>query len=202
MLKYLLVLIAAVATANTSAQVFKCKGADGKVQFSDIACKTGTTSEIVPERAPLTQQQRSEAQQRALQMQSQAAARDDDKLTAQSSNPGDQLRQESASAQKAADKVIASDADAVANCVRDVERRGASQDVKAEMIAACRTAGLAQRSTGQSSDAVSDCVKRVERTGASEKEKTRQLAICHGGDVQPEPRRSPRSASFGGQPTP
>jgi len=79
------------------------------------------------------------------------------------------------------------DADAVANCVRDVERRGASQNVKAELIAACQSAGQTQRSKNLASDTVSDCVRNVERTGASEKDKSRQIAVCHGGDVKPEP---------------
>lgn len=186
MLKYLFLLLVTFSATNVSAEVFKCKGADGKIQFSDTPCKGGNASQVIPDRAPITDQQRYEAQQRALQMQSEAAALDGKKAAAISAYQTHQQRQAAEGETRgAAAKVASSDADAINACVRDVERRGASQNVKAEMIAACRTAGIVQRSTGLSGDIVSDCVKRVERTGASEKEKARQLAICHGGDVEP-----------------
>lgn len=187
MLKYLLLALT-IASANASAAVFKCKGPDGKTQFSDSPCKVGNSSEIVPDRAPVTQQQRYEARQRAQQMQDEAAALDEDKAAARASQQAQRQRSDAENEKNAAAaKVVADDTDAISNCVRDVERRGAPQNVKAEMLAACRTAGLVQRTTGISGDAVSNCVKNVERTGASEKEKARQMAICHGGDVPPEP---------------
>lgn len=193
MLKSFVILLLAFAAINVSADVFKCKGPDGKIQFSDTPCKAGNASHVVPDRAPVTDQQRYEAQQRGVQMQNEAAALDAEKAAAISTHQASQQRQAAEAQQReAAAKVVSSDADAINACVRDVERRGATQNVKAEMIAACRTAGFAQRSTGLSGDIVSDCVKRVERTGASEKEKVRQLALCHGADVQPEiysPRR-------------
>lgn len=179
-------LLLVVAIGNANAQVFKCKGADGKTQFSDTPCKSGNSSEVVPDRAPVTKQQQYEAQQRAARLQDESAALDQSKANAQAEHQVQQQRQEAAK-QTAPAPVAVNDTEAISNCVKDVERRGASQNVKAEMIAACRTAGLTQRSTGTSSESVQTCVKNVERTGASEKEKARQLAACHGGDVQPEP---------------
>ena len=184
MLKSLLLVVMTIAATQANAEVFKCKGADGKVQFSDTACKAGSRSEVIPDRAPVTQQQQYEALQRGEQMQNEAAAVDGERAAARASQ---QAQDADAERKLAVSKAASNDTDAVAACVRDVERRGASQNVKAEMLAACRTAGLVQRSTGISGDAVSNCVKNVERTGASEKEKARQLALCHGGDVQPEP---------------
>ena len=181
---FLLLLIAAIGNAN--AQVFKCKGPDGKTQFSDTACKTGINSEIVPDRAPVTKQQQYDAQQRAARLQDESASLDQTKAGAQAEQQAQQQGQETAKQVTPAANGV-NDSEAISNCVKDVERRGASQNVKAEMIAACRTAGFSQRSTGTSSEAVQTCVKNVERTGASEKEKTRQLATCHGGDVKPEP---------------
>jgi len=192
MLKYLLLSVVAIAVTQVDADVFKCIGADGKIQFSDTACKAGNRSEVIPDRAPVTQQQQYEAQQRGQQMQNDAAALDGEKATAQASQQAKQQRQEVETERKlAVSKAASNDADAVAACVQDVERHGASPNVKAEMLAACRTAGLVQRSTGISGEAVSNCVKSVERTGASEKEKARQLASCHGADVQPEPIHPP-----------
>ncbi len=190
MLRYLFVLAAAVAIGNANAQVYKCKSSDGKMQFSDTtwSCKGGIPAEFVPERTSIDPRETAAAQQRAQRMQNEVTALDNEKVNAQAEYQAQQQKRVQAEAERNA--VVAStasyDTEAVSNCVKDVERRGASQNVKAEMIAACRTAGIAQRSTGMSSEAVSTCVKNVERTGASEKEKARQLAACHGGDVQPE----------------
>ncbi|MBS1229750.1 MAG: hypothetical protein H6R17_3027 [Proteobacteria bacterium] len=193
MLKYFLLAVLASTAVSADADVFKCKGADGKVQFSDTACKADSTSELMPDRAPVTQQQSHEAQQRGQRLQNEAAALDEEKASARAAQQAQQQRQDSEAVKKSATaKISDDDAEAVATCVKDVERRGASQNVKAEMIAACRTAGSAQRSSGISSDAVSTCVRNVERTGASEKDKARQLALCHGGDVQPEPLPPPK----------
>lgn len=189
MFKYLLLLALLVSSLNVGAQVFKCKGADGKIQFSDTPCKGSAQAEIVKDRGSYVDpQDQYNAQQRTTRMQGEIAAKENEKAAAVATYQGEQKRQEADAARKAsASQAASSDADAVAACVRDVERRGASQNVKAEMLAACRTAGLVQRSTGISGEAASNCVKNVERTGASEKEKARQIAICHGGDVRTEP---------------
>lgn len=175
MLKFALFLALSVSATFANAEVFKCEGAKGKVQFSDTACTTGSRSQVLPDRAPITAQQQQDAQQRNQRLQSPVAEPGGEKASAQAA-PSSQ-----------AQVPAPNDADAVANCVRDVERRGASQNVKAELIAACQSAGRTQRSTNPASSAVGDCVRNVERTGASEKDKARQIAVCHGGDVKPEP---------------
>ncbi|WP_291992265.1 DUF4124 domain-containing protein [Candidatus Accumulibacter sp. ACC003] len=197
MLKYLLILAAAAAGGAAAAQVYKCKGPDGKVQFSDTLCKAAHTSEAVPDRMPVTRQQQSEAQQRARQMQDEAAALD--QQPAATLNAGQDASRSSArqaEPQLTSPTPVANnegaDAERVRLCIRDVERQAGSQKLKAEMITACRTAGPVQRATGTSESAVSDCVKNVERTGAAGKVKARQIAICHGGDVPPEPLPPPR----------
>ena len=187
MIKCVVALAVMVLALNASAEVFKCNGRDGKVQFSDTPCKAGGVSEIIPERMPVTQQQRQEAQQRALQMQSEAAALEENKAIAQDNHRASQQRHGTESEKTTAvSRAAANDADAITSCVRDVERQGASQNLKAELIAACRTAGTAQGSRDMATDKVGECVRSVERTGASEAEKARQLAICHGGDVRPQ----------------
>jgi len=174
-------------SGSAMAQVYKCKGADGKLQFSDRPCPGANTAEIVPNKwGSVSAQDRLEAQQRASQMQQEANQLDAAKADAAARQRQDnQVAERAAAASAAANQQRQNDADAMAACVKDVERRGASQNVKAEMMAACRTAGAQQRASGSSS-LVSDCVKNVERSGASEKEKARQIALCHGGDVQPE----------------
>jgi len=175
MFKFVLFLALAVSATLANAEVFKCEGVNGKVQFSDTACATGSRSEVLPDRAPITAQQQQDAQQRNQRLQNQTVEPGAEKISAQAA-PSSQTQ-----------NPVPNDADAVANCVRDVERRGASQNVKAELIAACQSAGRTQRSTNQASSAVEDCVRNVERTGASERDKSRQIAVCHGGDVKPEP---------------
>jgi len=44
MLKLALFLTLAVSAALANAEVFKCEGANGKIQFSDTACTTGSRS--------------------------------------------------------------------------------------------------------------------------------------------------------------
>lgn len=197
MLKYLLMLAVAAVGGSADAQVYKCKGPDGKVQFSDKLCKSANASEVVPDRMPVTRQQQYEAQQRARQMHDEAAALDQQPAAALdagqdgSGSSARQLAPQPTSATPAANNEAA-DAERIRLCIRDVERQPGSQKLKAEMITACRTAGPVQRAAGTSESAVSDCAKNVERTGAAGKVKARQIAICHGGDVPPEPLPPPR----------
>lgn len=169
------VLALAVVATSAAAEVYQCKDAKGKMTFSDTACQPGSEAKTIPDRAPVTEQQRLEAQQRSAQMQSEVATQDG---TPTSGQPPE-VKAASAPAAE-------NDAGAVANCVRDVERQPASEDVKAEMIAACQSAGRNQRTAGRTEDSITECVRKIERTGASGKEKSRAIALCHGGDVKPE----------------
>ncbi len=187
MSKYLFVLVFVALSASTNAQLYKCKGADGKVQFSDTACKAGSTSELLPDRAPVTLQQRHEAQQRAQQMRDEAAALEHEEASVRVQSEAQPQHDTQPSRQAAAIQSASDAGEAINDCIRDVERRGASQDVKAELVAACRTAAFVQGPTGISGDAVKDCVRNVERTAASEWDKARQIVLCHGGAVPPAP---------------
>lgn len=165
----------ALVGTNAAAEVYQCKDAKGKMTFSDTACQPGSDAKTLPDRAPITEQQRLEAQQRSAQMQAEVATQDG------------ALTSGEAPAPKAAPANTAeTDANAVASCVRDVERQPAPEDVKAEMIAACQSAGQNQRTAGRTEDSVRECVRNIERTGASGKEKSRAVALCHGGDVKRE----------------
>lgn len=189
MIKHAVAVLIAVASLAANAQVYKCQGSDGKLQFSGKPCVGAARSELVPDRsARVTPQERYEAQQRTAGMQRELAAQDDQRTAAQAGLSADLRReQDSAASEAARNPTTASDADAVSDCVKDVERRGGAPDVKTRMIAACRTAGSSQRTQGLSADAVKACVAAVERSAASENEKSRQIAVCHGGDVQPSP---------------
>jgi hypothetical protein len=174
---------------NAGAEVFKCRGSDGKLQFSDTHCQAGSASQVMPDRQPLTSQQHQEAQQRGAQMQREAATLEENEAIAQGNRRASTQHRSGEQDRLPSGTPATSNADAYANCIRDVERHGASQNIKAELIAACRTAGRGSASshgdTRTDADTVAECVRSVERTGASEAEKSRQLAICHGGDVRP-----------------
>lgn len=187
-LKHVLLIAVALAAAGANAQVYKCKGADGKIQFSDKPCIGAKQTELVPDRGSyVSPEQQYEAQQRTAKMRDEIDANAQEVAAANAARHAAFKREQAVADQQAArEQMAANSSDAMAACVRDVERRGASQNVKAQMIAACRTAGSSQRATSTPSSAVSECVKNVERTGASEREKARQIALCHGGDVQPE----------------
>ena len=182
MIKHPLIFTLLSLAVSAHASVFKCTGVDGKMQFSDTPCKSGAKAEVLLDRAPVTQQQQLEAQQRAARMQAESTAIDGAQ-PAPEPTPARNL----SSARQAPN-----DADAIASCVRDVERQPASQKVKAEMIVACQSAGQTQRNAGRSADTVSECVRSVERTGASGADKARFLAECHGGDVKTEQYHRPR----------
>lgn len=165
---------------GAQAEVFKCRATDGKLRFSDTPCAVGTSTEIVPDRAPVSEQQRIEAQQRARQMAASAGE----------ANATEPTASQAAAAPVAAQAVAdpKKDADAVAQCVRDVERQPASVKAKGDMIAACQSAGRRQRENARSSDAVHDCVRDIERNGSAGDERARQIALCHDGDVPKERR--------------
>jgi len=189
MIKSIVTLVVVVLALNVNATVYKCTGNNGRVQFSDTPCRVGvgSDSEIMTDRLPVTQQQRLEALQRTEQMKVEAAALAENKSV-------EETNQRSSSQHWGADsgktssaaRTSLSDLEAYANCVRDIELHGASQNIKAELIAACRTAVIAQGNKDSIAEVAGECVRSVERTGASEAEKSKQLAICHGGDVRPQ----------------
>jgi len=170
---------------HAGAQTRKCTAPDGKVTYSDVACPDSTKSERPVEtngntldssdlREKIQKDRTATAQAEAKERErADQEARDRQQAQAKAA------RQEAINAEK--------DANAYANCVRDVERQAPAEDVKAELFAACRTAGSAQRQTGMTEAALRDCIRDVERTGAFGKDKARQIAICHGADVKPEP---------------
>lgn len=172
----------ALLCANAQAQMRKCVAPNGKVTYSDVPCTQGSSAGSIANPGGNT------LDNSGFREQAQKENVDTDIANSRARNSAAQTQ-----ARASLQSRDGEDARAVSNCVRDVERQSASQNVKAELIAACRTAGLVQRSTGISGDAVKDCVTNVERTGASGRNKARQLAICHGGDVDPEPRLPPPS---------
>ncbi len=73
MIKPLLVCALVLAAGGAAAEVFMCKNASGETEFSDKPCRAGSSSEVVPDRAPLTQQQKNEAEQKVLQQKNKVA---------------------------------------------------------------------------------------------------------------------------------
>ncbi|MGE5384953.1 MAG: DUF4124 domain-containing protein [Betaproteobacteria bacterium] len=182
---FFVLFFAGLLHSDVYAEVYKCRGPNGQVIISDTGCFAGTVVEsarasefISPER------QRQAREVNARRLNQLNAIENENAAYRQSQQVNVPPPR---AAEVAPQNAIAFDSDAYQTCVRDVERQAASQAVKAEMIAACRTAGMTQRSSGMSAGVVSSCVKNVERTGASGSEKARQLAICHGGDVAPLP---------------
>lgn len=162
--------------ASAHAQAIKCTAPDGKVTYSNVPCPVNTASERSVDTSGNTIDS-SELREKAQKDKAAAAA-----------------NQQTQKAQ--------SDEAAYSNCTRDVERQSVTEDVKAELFAACRTAGASQRQSGMAETTLRDCVRSVERTGAYPNDKARQIAICHGADVKPEPpvvRLSP-TVRFNGPP--
>jgi hypothetical protein len=188
-MKFLLSLIISILSITSvhAQPVYKCMGTDGKYQFSDVPCKETEKTEIVRDRTSgVSEQEQQEARQRTVKMQEEIVAKEKDEEARIAQRQAEQKREEEIKArEKEQDVEDTKRSEAISNCIRDVVRHGASQDIKAEMIAACRKAGASQRTGWVSVDSVRECVRNIERTGASEDEKTRQVAICHGADVEP-----------------
>jgi hypothetical protein len=170
-------LLVTVLYAPASAQPRKCTAPDGKVTYSDVACPDRTAFERAVEVGGNTldgSTLREQAQKdKAVAAQAQAAERE--RFATESTA----VKQEMQKAQ--------SDATAYANCIRDVESQSITEDIRAELFAACRTAGASRRHSGMTNSFLRDCVRNVERTGAIPNNKARQIAICHGADVLPDP---------------
>jgi hypothetical protein len=171
-------------SATAQAQTIKCTAPDGKVTYSNITCPDSTQSVRPVETGGNTldgSALREQAQKdKAAATQAEATERERAAFEAGS-------RQQAAAAAKQESQKAQNDEAAYGNCVRDVERQSVTEDVRAELFAACRTAGASQRQSGMTDAALRECVRGVERTGAFPQDKARQIAICHGADVKPEP---------------
>ncbi|MEO7108449.1 MAG: hypothetical protein ABIZ09_18885, partial [Rhodoferax sp.] len=174
--------------ATAQAQPRKCTAPDGKVTYSNVACPGNTATERSVDTSGNTMDGsilREQAQKdKAAAAQNQAKEQERATLEANSrqqsqANAADAARQQAQNA-----KI---DEAAYANCTRDVVRQSITEDVKAELLAACRTAGASQRQSGMSETTLRECVRNVDRTGAYANDKARQIAICHGADVKTEP---------------
>lgn len=167
-----------VACSSAHAEYKKCTDTLGKVIYSDLAC-SGESVALRPvnvlantfDGAGLRVQVQKDALERERIAQEELSRRLQQV----------QANEKSSQAEAAAYKAAAANT----NCVRAVERQGATENVKAELFTACRTAGQSQRQTGLTEAALRDCVLNVDRTGASSNDKARQIAICHGADVKP-----------------
>jgi hypothetical protein len=67
MIARLLFLVFVVASTGAQAEIFMCKKPSGETEFSDTPCKSGSSSEVVPDRDHLTQEQQDAAQQKLQQ---------------------------------------------------------------------------------------------------------------------------------------
>lgn len=184
----LIVLASAVFCANLHAEVRKCTAPNGKVTYSDAPCVQGSAVNPVTNPSGNTLGPPSSGQH---------INKDTDKTTANAGRSRDEtaevqskLLTQYTTGNEGRQPVLPTTTidgpKRVANCIRDVERQPASQNLKGELIAACRTAGQIQRSTELSEETVKNCVVNIERTAATGDVKARQIAICHGGDVKPE----------------
>ncbi|MBI2751570.1 MAG: DUF4124 domain-containing protein [Burkholderiales bacterium] len=167
--------------ATTHAQTFKCTTADGKVTYSNVACPDSTQSVRPVDTSGNTLDGSSLREK--VQKDKADAAQSEAKEREQAAAEADQRRQ----AQTRAADTTAQDSAAYGNCTRDVERQGVTEDVKAELYAACRTAGGNQRRSGMGEGTIRECVRSVERTGTHATDRARKVATCHGADVKPEP---------------
>ena len=195
-MKFTLTFVAtALLCIGAHAQLRKCVSLSGQVTYSDVLCVQGSSSGSLAN--PVDNQLDHSAIRADLNKHRAKTVNDEARLSDLAAESHAQSLLQHGDGKGFKQPVAPTAADTASNvrdCIRDVERQPASQNVKAELIASCRTAGIVQLNTGQSADVVKNCVASVERTGASGNIKARQLAICHGGDVKPELHHRPFSA--------
>ncbi len=180
--------LVAILCSPAQAQTIKCTAPDGKVTYSNVACPDSTQS-VKPIDTGANTLDGSALREQAQKDKATAThveTTQREQAAAEASSRQQSQAQAAAAAKQEAQKAQSDEA-AYSNCVRDVERQSVTEDVKAELFAACRTAGASQRQRGMTDAAVRECVRSVERTGAFPKDKARQIALCHGADVLPEP---------------
>nr|WP_315487990.1 hypothetical protein [uncultured Rhodoferax sp.] len=190
-MKLSLLIVASLATLLLSpaqAQTIKCTAPDGKITYSNVACPDSTqtvkpvdtSANTLDGSALRDQAQRDKAAATHVETTQREHA-------AAEASSRQQAQAQAAVAAKQEAQRAQSDEAAYANCVRDVERQSLTEDARAELFVACRSAGASQRQSGMSESAIRDCVRSVERTGAFPKDKVRQVAMCHGANVLPDP---------------
>lgn len=180
--------LVALVCSTAQGQTIKCTAPDGKVTYSNVACPDSTqsvkpvdtTGNTLDGSALREQAQKDKAAATHVETTQREHA------AAEASSRQRTQAQAAAAAEKEA-QAAKGDEVAYANCTRDVDRQSVTEDVKAELFAACRTAGASQRQSGMANATLRECVRSVERTGAYPTERARQIAICHGADVQVEP---------------
>ena len=137
---------AAILCSSAQAQAVKCTAADGKVTYSNVVCPDSTASERTVETSANTLDGSSLREQAQKNKAAAAQAEATDRERAAFEAGSRQQAQTQATRQEA--QSAAKDEAAYGNCARDVERQGVAEDVKAELFAACRTAGGNQRRSG------------------------------------------------------
>lgn len=179
-------LLALLLPTQANAQLFKCKTPSGGTVVSDTPCQGSNKTvdvrqfEEVPQERQLqaAELQSKQSQQLRRLEAEEATVREQRRLSRQADDALQARQQADAATSKRNSEVIS-------ECVRDVERRGASPSTKANLIAACQSAPITQQARQTDDDSVKECVQSVERQGGSETVKARAIARCHGGDVQP-----------------
>ena len=72
MFKRFLFLVLMFHAMSAYAEIYSCKKPSGETEFSDTPCKAGSSSEVVPDRDHLTEQQQDDAQRKLEQQKIQA----------------------------------------------------------------------------------------------------------------------------------
>lgn len=179
---------AALLFSPAQAQTIKCTAPDGKVTYSNVACPDSTQSVKPVDTSGNTIDSSSlrEQAQKDKAAATQAEATEREHAALEAGNRQRAQAQAAATAKQEAQRAQSDEA-AYSNCVRDADRQSVTEDLRAELFAACRTAGASQRHSGLTDAALRECVRNVERTATYPNDKARQIAMCHGADVKPAP---------------
>lgn len=75
MIRLLMLLATMTITTGAQAEVYMCKKPNGETEFSDTPCKAGSSSEVMPDRDHVSQEQQDAARARLEQQKQEIKAR-------------------------------------------------------------------------------------------------------------------------------
>ncbi|RIX43468.1 MAG: DUF4124 domain-containing protein [Rhodocyclales bacterium GT-UBC] len=180
----LLALPFALLSAPASAQIYKCRNADGQVEISNKPCPSGAnTIRALPEER-VSEADRQRAEREVERMRSYVEKRE---AAQRAENAANAEREGQAAAPRPSITVTGNSGDRVEECLRELDRQALPPMQREQMEAACRNNGAPSPTyvpvpvpvyNSNSGTPLGTCIQNVERSNVSAAEKSRRVNEC------------------------
>lgn len=181
----LLALLASLLALPASAQIYKCRNADGRVEISNAPCPVGAnTVKTVPEER-ISEAERLRAEREVERMRSYVEQRE----AAQRADNAAAAERDRQAAQRPSITVTGTSGNGrtTDDCLRDLDRQALQPMQREQMEAACRNNPQSQPvyvpvpvavPAYNSGNPLGVCIQNVERANVSSAEKSRRISDC------------------------